>query len=195
MTPTFALLLQAPPARLLTLGFVDLLVIALYFVVVLGIGFYLKRFANTGEDFFLAGRDMSAWVAGLSFVAANLGSLELMGWAAAAYQYGILATHWYWIGADSGDALFSGHRDDAVLLHLAHALGAGLLEAAVRRVVTRPVRYQLRLNDCPDERHQHVFHGAGDAHHTRLGHQLQHLDFFFDGSGLCVLGRTVIGHI
>ena len=42
---------------------------------------------------------MTAWIAGLSFVAANLGSLELMGWAAAAYQYGILATHWYWMGA------------------------------------------------------------------------------------------------
>ena len=35
----------------------------------------------------------------VSFVSANLGSLELMGWAGAAYQYGILATHWYWIGA------------------------------------------------------------------------------------------------
>jgi solute:Na+ symporter, SSS family len=66
---------------------------------VLGIGFYLKRFTKTGEDFFLAGRDMTAWVAGLSFVAANLGALELMGWSASAYQYGILATHWYWIGA------------------------------------------------------------------------------------------------
>ena len=42
---------------------------------------------------------MTAWIAGLSFVSANLGSLELMGWAGSAYQYGILATHWYWIGA------------------------------------------------------------------------------------------------
>jgi len=42
---------------------------------------------------------MTAWVAGLSFLSANLGSLELMGWAAAAYQYGMLAVHWYWIGA------------------------------------------------------------------------------------------------
>ena len=66
---------------------------------VLGIGFYLRKFTKTGEDFFLAGRDMSSWIAGLSFVAANLGSLELMGWAGSAYQYGILATHWYWIGA------------------------------------------------------------------------------------------------
>ncbi|MBV9765927.1 MAG: sodium:solute symporter family protein [Acidobacteriaceae bacterium] len=85
--------------KLLSLSPVDIIVIALYFVMVLGIGFYLKRFTKTGEDFFLAGRDMSSWIAGLSFVAANLGSLELMGWAASAYQYGILATHWYWIGA------------------------------------------------------------------------------------------------
>jgi solute:Na+ symporter, SSS family len=91
-----ALFLQA---RLLTLSGVDIAIIALYFVAVLGIGFYLKRYTKTGEDFFLAGREMTAWVAGLSFLAANLGSLELMGWAGAAYQYGILAAHWYWIGA------------------------------------------------------------------------------------------------
>ena len=96
MMPAF---MMAAPQRLLTLSPVDLVVIALYFAMVLGIGFYLKRFTRTGEDFFLAGRDMTAWIAGLSFVAANLGSLELMGWAASAYQYGILATHWYWIGA------------------------------------------------------------------------------------------------
>jgi SSS family solute:Na+ symporter len=66
---------------------------------VIFIGFYVKGSTNTSEQFFLAGREMSAWIAGLSFVSANLGSLELMGWAGAAYQYGILATHWYWIGA------------------------------------------------------------------------------------------------
>ncbi len=89
----------ASSGKLLSLSPVDLIIIVLYFVIVLGIGFYLKRFTKTGEDFFLAGRDMTAWIAGLSFVAANLGALELMGWAASAYQYGILATHWYWIGA------------------------------------------------------------------------------------------------
>ncbi len=86
-------------SRLLSLAPVDLAIIVVYFIAVLGIGFYLKRYTSTGEDFFLAGREMTAWIAGLSFLAANLGSLELMGWAAAAYQYGILATHWYWIGA------------------------------------------------------------------------------------------------
>src|SRR5215468_7405766 len=86
-------------AKLVGLSAVDLAIVAIYFVLVLGIGFYLKRFANTGEDFFMAGREMTAWVAGLAFVSANLGSLELLGWAGSAYQYGILAAHWYWVGA------------------------------------------------------------------------------------------------
>jgi SSS family solute:Na+ symporter len=92
-------LLQSAPSRLVSLSGVDIAIIVMYFFAVIGIGFYLKRYTKTGEDFFLAGREMTAWVAGLSFLAANLGSLELMGWAASAYQYGILATHWYWIGA------------------------------------------------------------------------------------------------
>ena len=78
---------------------VDMAIVVFYFALVLAIGFYLKGQANTGEDFFMAGREMTAWVAGLSFLSANLGALELMGWAGSAYQYGILATHWYWIGA------------------------------------------------------------------------------------------------
>jgi SSS family solute:Na+ symporter len=77
----------------------DIAVIAIYFAMVVWIGFYLKGKANTSEEFFMAGREMTAWIAGLSFVSANLGSLELMGWAGSAYQYGILAAHWYWVGA------------------------------------------------------------------------------------------------
>ncbi len=94
---TAAAMYVAP--RLVHLSAVDAAIIIFYFALVLTIGFYLQRRANTGEDFFMAGREMTAWIAGLSFLSANLGSLELMGWAASAYQYGILATHWYWIGA------------------------------------------------------------------------------------------------
>lgn len=96
MNPLFAMYVTA---RLVRLSGVDLAIIAFYFALVLVIGFYLKRFAKTGEDFFLAGREMTAWVAGLAFVSANLGSLELLGWAGSAYQYGIMAAHWYWVGA------------------------------------------------------------------------------------------------
>src|SRR5207253_9517953 len=94
-----AMMAVVAPTTLVHLSTVDLVIIAFYFLLVLAIGFYLKRFAKTGEDFFLAGREMTAWVAGLAFVSANLGYLELLGWAGSAYQYGILAAHWYWIGA------------------------------------------------------------------------------------------------
>jgi solute:Na+ symporter, SSS family len=87
------------PTRLVHLSSVDVVIVVFYFVLVLSIGWYLKGRANTGEDFFMAGREMTAWVAGLSFLSANLGALELMGWAGSAYQYGIMATHAYWIGA------------------------------------------------------------------------------------------------
>src|SRR5438477_75738 len=94
---TAAAMYVAP--RLVHLSAVDAAIIVFYFALVLTIGFYLQRRAKTGEDFFMAGREMTAWIAGLSFLSANLGALELMGWTASAYQYGILATHWYWIGA------------------------------------------------------------------------------------------------
>src|SRR6516225_11914298 len=93
------LAVETTPHKLLSLTLADVAIVLAYFLMVLGIGWYLKRQTQTGEDFFLAGREMTAWIAGLSFLSANLGSLALMGWAGSAYQYGILAAHWYWIGA------------------------------------------------------------------------------------------------
>src|SRR3974390_1343640 len=79
--PAFLALVSPSRARLNPL---DIAVIGIYFVMVIWIGFYLKGQANTSEEFFMAGREMTAWIAGLSFVSANLGSLELMGWAGSA---------------------------------------------------------------------------------------------------------------
>src|SRR5213075_617637 len=95
----FALLVLSSASTLVHLSPVDMVIIVFYFALVLAIGLYLKEQANTGEDFFMSGREMTAWVAGLAFLSANLGSLELMGWAGNSYKYGILAAHWYWIGA------------------------------------------------------------------------------------------------
>src|ERR1700686_4085469 len=92
-------LVASSSSSLVHLHPVDMAIVVFYFVLVIAIGFYLKGRANTGEDFFMAGREVAAWGAGPSFLSANLGALELMGWAGSAYQYGILATHWYWIGA------------------------------------------------------------------------------------------------
>jgi len=66
-----AAMASTAPTTLVHLSAVDLVIIAFYFALVLGIGFYLKRFAKTGEDFFLAGREMTAWVAGLAFPPTN----------------------------------------------------------------------------------------------------------------------------
>jgi solute:Na+ symporter, SSS family len=93
---------HAEPAgggSLLSMSTLDMVVVILYFVVVLGIGLYLKKYTQTGDEFFMAGRKMTAWIAGLSFVSANLSSLETMGWSAMAYQYGMLGAHAYLVGA------------------------------------------------------------------------------------------------
>ncbi len=99
MTECLTVLAAATPSRLLSLAPVDLAIIVIYFIIVLAIGFYLKKFTTTGEEFFMAGRKMTAWIAGLSFISANLSSLETMGWSAMAYQYGMLGAHAYLIGA------------------------------------------------------------------------------------------------
>jgi SSS family solute:Na+ symporter len=84
--------------RLPTNG-LDYTILAIYFVVVLGIGFAARRSVKTSLDFFLSGRSMPAWITGLAFVAANLGATELLGMAATGAQYGVAVVHWYWIGA------------------------------------------------------------------------------------------------
>jgi SSS family solute:Na+ symporter len=90
---------QVAAQSMVAVTWVDMAIIVVYFVLVLGIGFYLKRFAETGEGFFLAGRGMTAWVAGLAFISTNLGSQETMGYSSSTYQHGMLMNHAYWIGA------------------------------------------------------------------------------------------------
>jgi SSS family solute:Na+ symporter len=70
-----------------------------YFAFVLGIGFALKRYMRTSNDFFLAGRSIPAWVCGLAFISANLGAQEVIGMGASGAKYGIITSHFYWIGA------------------------------------------------------------------------------------------------
>jgi SSS family solute:Na+ symporter len=83
----------------ISLTLIDWLIIAVYFAFVIGIGFYLKQFTRSQEDFFLAGRKNSAWVAGLAFLSANLGALELLGMTGNTYKYGMYVAHFYWVGA------------------------------------------------------------------------------------------------
>jgi SSS family solute:Na+ symporter len=78
---------------------IDLLLIALYGAFVLGIGFVVRRSISGSGDFLLAGRSIPAWVAGLAFLSANLGAQEMIGMAASGAKYGIMTSHFYWVGA------------------------------------------------------------------------------------------------
>lgn len=93
MSPLLASSLQ------IDLHFLDYAIMVIYVVFVLGIGFALKRYMKNSEDFLISGRSIPAWVTGLAFISANLGALEVIGMAASGAKYGMLTTHFYWIGA------------------------------------------------------------------------------------------------
>src|SRR4051795_838928 len=78
---------------------IDYVIIALYFVFVLGIGHLARRAVSNSLDFFLSGRSLPAWVTGLAFISANLGAIEIMGMSANGAQYGMATVHYFWIGA------------------------------------------------------------------------------------------------
>ena len=78
---------------------IDYGILAVYFVFVLGIGWVLRRYMRSSTDFFLSGRSIPAWVAGLAFLSANLGAQEVIGMGASGAKYGIMTSHFYWVGA------------------------------------------------------------------------------------------------
>src|SRR5919201_5684343 len=78
---------------------IDWAIMLLYLASVLGIGAVLKRYVKSSTDFFLSGRSIPAWVAGLAFLSANLGAQEIIGMGASGAKYGIATSHFYWIGA------------------------------------------------------------------------------------------------
>jgi solute:Na+ symporter, SSS family len=81
------------------LGAIDYTILIVYFGFVLGIGWVLRRYVKSGEDFFLSGRAIPAWVAGLAFMSANLGAQEVIGMGASGAKYGMMTSHFYWLGA------------------------------------------------------------------------------------------------
>src|SRR6266498_654379 len=81
------------------LGAIDYTILIVYFAFVLGIGWALRRFVKSSEDFFLSGRSIPAWIAGLAFLSANLGEQEVIGMGASGAKYGIMTSHFYWVGA------------------------------------------------------------------------------------------------
>ena len=88
-----------PATPITNLTSVDYAIMAIYFVVVLGVGWILRRVMRTSTDFFLSGRSLPAWITGIAFISANLGAQEVIGMGASGAKYGIATSHFYWVGA------------------------------------------------------------------------------------------------
>ncbi|MDT5288176.1 MAG: solute:Na+ symporter, family [Mycobacterium sp.] len=94
-----ATVLAAENVLRVNVGVLDYVLIAVYFVFVLGIGYMARSQISSSLDFFLSGRRLPAWVTGVAFVSANLGAVEIMGMSANGAQVGLATVHYYWIGA------------------------------------------------------------------------------------------------
>ena len=84
---------------IISASFVDYLIVAIYFAVVLGIGVLARRQVSDSIEFFLSGRSLPAWVTGLAFISANLGAVEIMGMSASGAEFGLPTVHYFWVGA------------------------------------------------------------------------------------------------
>ena len=173
---------------------VDLIIIVFYFALVLAIGLYLKEQANTGEDFFMAGREMTSWVAGLAFLSANLGSLELMGWAGNAYKYGILAAHWYWIGAIPAMLFLALVMMPFYHICKTHSVPGYLkLRFGAGSQILSSVSFAF-MTVLMSGINMYAM-AVGDASRTRVGHSFQHLGLIDHCRGLRRARRVAFRHL
>ncbi|MBN2473358.1 MAG: sodium:solute symporter [Pirellulales bacterium] len=74
---------------------VDWAVIAGYFVLLLGIAWWvILKNRDTADDYFLAGRNLSWWIVGASIFASNIGSEHLVGLAGSGCTDGVAMAHY-----------------------------------------------------------------------------------------------------
>jgi solute:Na+ symporter, SSS family len=83
----------------ISLGVIDYVVVLTYLVFVVAIGWALKRYMTRSTAFLMSDRSLPAMITGLAFISANLGAQEVIGMAASGAKYGIMTSHFYWIGA------------------------------------------------------------------------------------------------
>lgn len=76
------------------LGVIDWLVVAGYFLLLIGIVIYSSRKQDTADDYFLAGRNMGWFVIGASLFASNVGSEHIVGLAGSGATKGMGMAHW-----------------------------------------------------------------------------------------------------
>jgi SSS family solute:Na+ symporter len=82
------------------LSFIDILVIAAYFLLLAAIAWWAaKREKNVSADFFLASRDVGWLAVGASLFASNIGSEHLVGLAGTGAASGLAVGHFEWLAS------------------------------------------------------------------------------------------------
>lgn len=74
----------------LQLSALDAAIVVSYLVGITALGLWASRGVKTSSDFFLAGRSLPWWVAGMSLVVSDIGAKDMIGLAGDAYRYGIV---------------------------------------------------------------------------------------------------------
>ncbi len=83
----------------MNLHFADYLVILIYFVFVVAVGFIIKKKITSSNDFLNSNKSIPLWITSIAFISANLGAQEVLGMVASGAKYGIMTVHFYWVGA------------------------------------------------------------------------------------------------
>src|SRR5437764_9026442 len=124
----------------------DYLIIGIYFTVVLSVGFMIKYKIKTTNDFLMSSRSVPLWITSLAFISANLGAQEVIGMAASGAKYGIMTSHFYWVGAIPAMVFVAVFMMPFYYGSKARS-GPGVSQIAVRRKNARPQRHDLRRHD------------------------------------------------
>ena len=83
----------------MNLHFADYLIILIYFVFVVAVGFIIKKKITSSNDFLNSNKSIPLWITSIAFISANLGAQEVLGMVASGAKYGIMTVHFYWVGA------------------------------------------------------------------------------------------------
>ena len=83
----------------MTLSGIDYFIIIFYLVGTVSLGIYIGRKMKSGKDYFLAGRSLPWWAIGMSLVVTDIGAVDMVGIAGAAYLYGIVLGNYDWLGS------------------------------------------------------------------------------------------------
>ena len=85
------------------LEFLDISILALYAIIILGVGLYMSRSKDgvekTSEDYFLASKSLPWWAIGASLIAANISAEQFIGMSGSGFALGLAIASYEWMAA------------------------------------------------------------------------------------------------